>query len=227
MVEARGWVWPDTLLLAGFSQGGHVTIAALRALERNPEPGLRVAAAAPIAGPYDLSGSSFPRALEGEATHSSLYLAYLVSSYARAYGEPIDTVLRPPWDEAAPALFDGEHEAREVMEALPRDPKDLFREDFLDATAAGRPTWLGERLRENDLVDFTPRAPVRLYYGRLDVDVSPEEARRQSRRWRDRGADATAVDVGALDHDGSAIEAAVRIREWFDELTAGAASEQP
>jgi hypothetical protein len=60
---------------------------------------------------------------------------------------------------------------------------------------------------------------VRLYYGELDVDVSPEEARSQARRWAQRGADARAVDVGPLDHEASVLEAAARVRDWFDELS--------
>lgn len=86
VAEARGFAWPEKLFLAGFSQGGHATIAALRELEAADEPGLRVTAAAPIAGPFDLSGLSVPRALEGEARSSSLYLGYMVASYSRVYG---------------------------------------------------------------------------------------------------------------------------------------------
>jgi hypothetical protein len=117
-------------------------------------------------------------------------------------------------------LFDGAHEGSEVVAALPRDPREMFQPAFLAGFAAGRPSWLRSRLRENDLVDFTPRAPVRAYYGRRDVDVSPDEARAQVRRWTERGADARAVDVGDFDHEGSVLEAAPAIRDWFDTLAA-------
>jgi hypothetical protein len=225
VLASRGLDWPQPLLLSGFSQGGHATLAALRALEEAPEPGLQAAGAAPIAGPYDLSGLSFPRALEGEAPSSSLYLAYLTDAYARAYGEPLGSVLRSPWVERVPSLFDGSHDGSEVAASLPRDPRELFQPEFLDAIGGGRPSWLTRRLRENDLTEFVPRAPVRLYYGSLDVDVSPEESRRHARRLGERGADARAVDVGALDHDASVLEAAPRVREWFDELAAAHAAE--
>lgn len=65
---------------------------------------------------------------------------------------------------------------------------------------------------------------MRLYYGELDVDVSPEEARAQARRWSERGADARAIDVGPFDHDASVLEAAPRVRNWFDELSGGGES---
>jgi hypothetical protein len=97
----------------------------------------------------------------------------------------------------------------------------MFQPALLEALDAGRPSWLVDRLRENDLLAFTPRAPVRLYYGRLDVDVSPEEARAEARRWSERGADARAIDVGPFGHDASVLEAAPLVRDWFDELGVG------
>src|SRR4029453_12153896 len=41
LAELAGYVWPEELFLAGFSQGGHATLAAMRALEAADEPGLR------------------------------------------------------------------------------------------------------------------------------------------------------------------------------------------
>ena len=119
-----------------------------------------------------------------------------------------------------PPLFDGTHDGAEVVAALPRDPRELFTEAFLADADAERTHWLWKRLADADLTDFTPEAPVRLYYGSLDVDVTPEEARRQAARWQARGADAEAIDVGPLAHDPSALEAAPRIRDWFDALAA-------
>jgi pimeloyl-ACP methyl ester carboxylesterase len=221
LAAAAGFAWPGNLFLTGFSQGGHATVAALRELETADEPGLRVTAAAPIAGPFDLSGLSVPRALEGEAPSSSLYLAYLLSAYARVYAEPLGSSLRPRYVPVVDGLFDGHHGGEAIRDALPRDPRAMFQPAFLEAFEQRRPNWLARRLRENDLVDFTPRAPVRLYYGEHDVDVSPEEARAQARRWAERGADARAVDVGPFDHDASVLEAAPLVRQWFDELSGG------
>lgn len=221
LAEAEGFAWPEDLFLTGFSQGGHATIAALRELEATDELGLRVTAAAPIAGPFDLSGLSVPRALEGEARSSSLYLGYLVASYSRVYGEPLGSALLPQYAEAVDRLFDGSHGGEAIAQALPRDPREMFEPGFLEAFEEGRPNWLADRLRENDLTAFTPRAPVRLYYGGLDVDVSPEEARAQAHRWSARGADARAIDVGPVDHEASVLEAAPLVRGWFDELSGG------
>jgi hypothetical protein len=43
----------------------------------------RVVAVAPIAGPYDLSGTEFPEMIDGPSTDSSAYMAYLALSYTQ------------------------------------------------------------------------------------------------------------------------------------------------
>ena len=56
--------------------------------------------------------------------------------------------------------------------------------------------------------------------GELDVDVTPDQALWMERTSRQRGADVTAVNVGAYDHEGSVLETVKQLREWFDELSA-------
>jgi hypothetical protein len=220
VAAAAGAPWPEALFLAGFSQGGHATLAAQRALEAAPEPGLRVTASAAVAGPYDLARISFPHALAGAAPSDSLYLAYMVDSYARIYAQPLASVLTDAHARAVPALFDGRHDGEAIRAALPERPREMFRPEFLADYDAGRPTWLLQRLAENSLDDWTPRAPVRLYYGDLDLDVTPEEAKAEARRLAARGGDVRALSVGAADHDGSVLPAVTDLRGWFDELGA-------
>ena len=138
VVAAAGVDWPDALLLTGFSQGGHATLAAQRLLEAAPLEGLTVKAAAPIAGPFDLAGISFPFALEGHSKSSSLYLAYLVGAYANIYGEALATALRDPYASNVPVLFDGLHDGDAIMAALPANPREMFHEEFLQTYARRR-----------------------------------------------------------------------------------------
>jgi hypothetical protein len=218
VVAAAGMQWPDELLLTGFSQGGHATLAMQRALESTPEEGLSVRASAPIAGPFDLAAISLPFALEGRSQASSLYLAYMVNSYANVYGEALDTALQEPYASLVPTLFDGAHDGDSIMAALPRNPRQMFRDDFLRAYEDGESNWLRERLISNSLYDWSPHAPIRLYFGSLDVDVSPREAEFEAARLKERGADVTTVDVGPFDHEGSVLQSALMLLVWFDEL---------
>jgi predicted esterase len=220
VVAASGRDWPPALFLTGFSQGGHATLAAQRALEAAPVEGLTVRAAAPVAGPVDLAGIGFPSALEGRSRFASLYLAWITTSYARVYGMPLESVLQAPYTSTAPALFDGFHDGDSVLAALPRSPREMLAPELLRASENGGDHWFLARLAENSVLDWTPRAPIRAYYGEADVDVSPEEAHRLAEQMRARGADVEASSVGAVDHEASILAAVPRIRDWFDALAA-------
>jgi pimeloyl-ACP methyl ester carboxylesterase len=219
VVAAAGLDWPDALLLTGFSQGGHATLAAQRLLEAAPIEGLTVKASAPIAGPFDLAGISVPFALEGRSKASSLYLAYMVGAYANIYGESLASALKEPYVSRVPVLFDGLHDGDAIMAALPANPREMFHEQFLQTYTRGEPNWLRERLIENGLYEWSPRAPIRLYFGALDVDVSPREAEVEAKRLNARGGHVSVVDVGEIDHDRSVLAAAPAVLVWFDQLT--------
>ena len=218
VVAGAGRVWPDVLFLVGFSQGGHATLAAQRSLEAAPIDGLTVTAAASIAGPFDLAAVSFPFALEGHSSASSLYLAYMVGAYANIYGEALDSAFREQYASKVPNLFDGEHDGDAIEVSLPVHPREMFRDDFLQTYASGQSNWLRERLIENSLYEWSPRAPVRLYFGALDGDVSPREAEVEAGRLRARGGNVETVNVGAVDHEGSVLAAVPLVLAWFDEL---------
>ncbi|WP_395647558.1 lipase family protein [Terricaulis sp.] len=209
---------PDgPVFLSGFSQGGQATLAAMRMLEAAGEP---VLGAAPVAGPYDIRDVSLGVALTGQAPSDALYLAYMSWGYAAYYDQPLESVLTPDYAGVADNLFSTPHEGRAIMEALPREPRAMFSASFLDAFDNNGEHWLLTRLGQSDVSDWTPRAPVRLYYGSADIDVAPEEALHAQRSMRARGADVRAVDVGPVGHDPSMLAAAPLILAWLAELDA-------
>lgn len=212
---------PSKLFLAGFSEGGHATLAAQRAIERSPITGLSLVASAPVAAAVDLAGLGLTGALAGGSKFCSLYLAWLAKSYAHHYREPLRTVLEPQWASAAERCFDGMHDGESTVAALPDDPRDLMDNGFLAAHDAAGEHWFLTRLRENGLLDWRPRAPIRAYFGRNDADVAPEQAELLRDNYRANGGDATAICVGDVDHDTSVLRAAPYIRDWFDEVAAG------
>ncbi|MCG8415643.1 MAG: hypothetical protein MI746_15615, partial [Pseudomonadales bacterium] len=208
LIRLSNLAWPEDLFLTGFSQGGYNTIVATRDIESNPIPNIDLQAAAPIAGPFDLAGFSVPNALKGESPSASLYLAYMINSYARIYSEDIGSLAQEPYATQIPVLFDGLHSGDEVVAALPEQPRDLFHPQVWDDFEQGNFRWLGDRLRENSTHQFVPDTPIRLYYGSEDLDVSPQEATDQIQRWQAAGLSMQAVDVGPFDHNESVIEAA-------------------
>ena len=205
------------VFLCGFSQGGQASMAALRTLESRGED---VLGAAPIAGPYDLR-CGFGMALLGRSPNDSLYLAYMSWAYAGRYGHPLESVLTPDYARRAREFFENTHSPQQIEAALPANPREMFAPALLHAFDFNGSHWLLDALAQNDVSDWSPRAPVRLYYGSGDLDVVPEESLKAQRLMRARGSDVTAVDVGPVGHDPSALAAAPLILAWLESLDAG------
>ena len=142
--------------------------------------------------------------------------------YAAKYERPLDGLLTPDWAAKVTALFGQPPSGDAIIEALPADPRSLFSAEFLAALDNDRPHWLLTALAERDQTNWTPRTPVRMYFGSADLDVVPEEALRAARTMHGRGADVEAVDVGAVGHDASMLAAAPKILAWLQALEAEA-----
>ena len=217
MIEAaqRLEAVPDgAVFLTGFSEGGWASLAALRLLESQ---GKDVLGSAQVAGAYDLRRVSLPAALKGGALSHSLYLAYAAWGQAAYYGHPLDSVLTPEYATTVERLFAGAP-PKEILSTLPPQPRTMFNQAFLDAFDRDEPHWYLDAFAANSLVDVTPRAPLRLYYGSRDLDVVPEEALAAARSMSARGADVKAVDVGPVAHEPSMLAAAPLILAWLREL---------
>ena len=221
MIEASHRVpgVPDgPVFLSGFSEGGWASLAALRILESE---GKRVLGSAQVAGAYDLRRVSLPTALKGGAPSHSLYLAYAAWGQAAYYNHPLDSVLTPEYAVTVERLFAGAR-PQEILQTLPQDPRRMFNQAFLDAFDRDEAHWYLESFAANSLVDVTPRAPVRLYYGSKDQDVVPEEAVAAARAMSARRADVSSIDVGPVEHEPSMLAAAPLILAWLAELDAAA-----
>lgn len=201
--------------LIGFSQGGHASMATQMSLE---SAGQRVLGSAAVAGPHNLRTISFGAALAGGAPSHALYLSYMIRGYCARYDHLMESVLTPQAAALAARLYDTPHEPDAIIAALPKAPRAMFAEPFLDTYDAGGSDWLLDALTANEVSHFTPRAPVRLYYGRSDRDVPPREALQTAAEMHARGADVTATDVGPYDHNASILHAAPLALAWLDQL---------
>lgn len=204
----------NAVFLSGFSEGGWASLVAMRKLEAEGKP---VLGAAPVAGPYDPGRLSLRAAMKGGSPSHSLYLAYAAWGQSAYYGQRLDSVLTPQHAALTERLFAGAS-PKEILNALPAEPRRMFTPDFLAAYDAGRPHWYTDAFHSAGLTNFTPHAPLRLYYGSRDLDVVPDEALIGAREMQARGGNAKAIDVGALGHDASMLAAAPLILAWLEEL---------
>jgi pimeloyl-ACP methyl ester carboxylesterase len=204
------------LFCVGFSQGGHATAVVQRALETTPVTGVHVKAAAAISGAFDLAGISLPYAIRNR---HPLYLAYLADSYALQYHQALGTLLVPKYAAVVPRLFDGNHSVDAISAGLPRDPHDLFLPARLAEFSVGKPNWFTAALVANQAWNWAPKAPLRLYYGDRDQDVSPDDSKHFAATATRLGGNVQLVPLGPYDHGQSALHAVPLARQWFDQLS--------
>jgi len=214
-IELSGQVF-----LAGYSEGGYATLAALRAIEAEYADEIEVTAAAPMAGPYDLSGV-MAEAFAGDKTHPSpYYLPYLVLAYDEIYDlyDGPDAIFVPPYAELLPPLFDRRHTASTIDDLLPDVPSEILRPELVQRFETDPRDPLRLRLQENDVYDWTPRTPLRLYHCAGDKHVPPANTRLAYERFRERGAESVEIvdPFPFADHAFCAAPALLLAKAWFD-----------
>ncbi len=210
----------EELFLAGYSQGGHATLAAQRAIEAMPDPPMAVTAATAGSGPYDLSGVMRLHMFSATGSLNSFFLAFTLMAYQRVYGnlwEEVDEAFLPPYDVLIPNYFD-RADPRPV--ALPDTAIDMLQPDYVAAVSQDttHPAWVA--MRDNDLYAWTPAAPLRLYYCEEDRTVPPANTLLAADSFAQRGASQVeAISAGDdLDHEDCALPTLLGSRYWLDGL---------
>lgn len=226
--SAKGWCSSNSvslsskLFLVGYSQGGHATLAAMRELEASHTNEFTVTAVSAGAGAYDLAGVTADALLRDTPYPNPFYLSYIVAAYAQIYpiGGSFSELLTPPYNTTVPPLFDGTRDASAINAAVPSVPANVLREDYRADLRARADHPLRVALRENSLVDWTPRAPLRLYHCAADLDVPPANMQVAYDSFISRGA----VQVQKFDpqptadHGGCAEPSLLATLAWFESL---------
>lgn len=209
------------VLVNGFSQGGVVAMGLGRALQAGTAPGLRLAAIAPISGPYRLQTAEIPAALtvsQLDNADATFYFAYLLTAWQRVYHIYDDPakVFRAPYDKTIPPLYDGRHDENAIFPNLPATPEQLVTAAYLKQIEhpTGR---LLAALRANDktCADWRPRVPVRFFFADGDEQVAPADTTQCRQQLTAHGVPTTVVDVGGVGHTESALRSVSQVLTWF------------
>lgn len=178
------------VMLTGYSQGGHASMAAQRAIEKNLSSEIQVVAGAHLAGPYNLSGSM---KLTDAIAGYQFFVPFLINSWQKVYGNlysDVKTVFKAPysgWIEnllPSPTLTyttlvttgpaAGQFWLPGALGQTPNQARDeLFQASFVSDIATNSSSTVAQAARLNDLLDWTPRARVLLCGGSGDPTVPP------------------------------------------------------
>lgn len=212
------------LFLAGYSQGGHATMALHRELEAYHTTEFHLTASAPMAGAYDLSGVTAADFLSGRAMPNPYYFLYLLGAYQDVYRltNSLADLLAAPYDKTLPLLLDGNHSGGDINARMPAVVTQIFRPGILAAFQANPQHPLRVALRDNDLYRWAPRAPMRMYHCPADQDVIHANSEVALASFHERGA--THVELHdplpgqQASHGDGAIPAFLAARAWFETL---------
>lgn len=212
----------DQLFLTGYSQGGHASFAAHQYLEILNDPRFQVTASAPMSGAYDMTGDQekfmhqeYPR---------PFYLPYLLISYQEAYNiidiENVYDIFRSPYDTLFPYYFE-ENKNKDLYglnDLMPKIPKEVVKQKHIN-DYENDPNYIFKlRLRDNNLTDWTPRAPVMLCYCKGDREVSYMNSEVAYHRMKSLGVENIKRNnlSDYLDHNSCAGFAVLATKSYFD-----------
>ncbi|MCX6223409.1 MAG: hypothetical protein NTV01_01415, partial [Bacteroidia bacterium] len=158
----------NQLFLCGYSQGGHAAMATHKMIEEQYSAEFTVTASAPMAGPYDVSGTMYDILLKEQAYPAPGYLVYLLFAYNYVYQlyPNFDGLLSSPFNTSLSPYFTPPTTSgiSTVESLLPSSkiPSAIITPAFLQTLKTDENNPFKVKLRENDLYDWTPKAPIQM-----------------------------------------------------------------
>jgi len=165
----------DQLFIVGYSQGGHSVMATHRMIQEELANEFTVTASAPGSGPYDMAGSQLDMVASLDPYAQPGYLPYLIQSYQHVYGNLYDSIQEiyvSPYDQTLPPLLDGNSNMGQLNAAMPSVPREIFQQAYQDAFFSDPQHPAQIALRDNDVYQWIPEAPVMFNYCRNDEEVT-------------------------------------------------------
>ena len=170
------------VMFTGYSQGGHSSMAAHRAAERDNAAEINVIAGAHLAGPYNLSG---PLQTTFVAGGIQFFFPYLVTAWQRVYGDvysDVKTVFKAPYSDYIETLLPSPTLDYTTLITTGKLPGNPVPADALAAlvqaaylvdirTNSSNPVFL--TAKKNDLLSWNPVAQTLMCGGKEDPTVSP------------------------------------------------------
>ncbi|MES2530624.1 MAG: lipase family protein [Pseudomonadota bacterium] len=174
------------VMFTGYSQGGHSSMAAHRAAERDYAAEFNVVAGAHLAGPYNLSGSfRSPVAIAGY----QFFVPFIVTSWQKVYGNvysDVNAVFKAPYAAGIENLLPNPTLSGTTLVTTgalpgalgetPAQARDkLFQASFLADVQANDNNGLYVDAKKNDMFGWSPRAVTLLCGGAGDPTVPPAQ----------------------------------------------------
>lgn len=213
--EIRNIATTSKLFLTGYSEGGYATMALHKHIEENSN--LEVTMSAPAAGAHNKTAFTLEiMSLKQNLTFLPNYM-WVLHSYNWIYGinRPWSSYVNTPHDTALDGIANPMN-LRNAQIAL--NPQELFRSDLIEGLNNGTETQLLAAIADNNLFDWTPRAPITLYHGSNDDFVFPLNSRTAFESLKANGANVQLVEFPGKDHGSAVTDYVVNVFALFESL---------
>jgi len=231
-IDEQALLSNNQLFITGYSQGGHAGMAMHKALNDTGVAGLEVTAGSHMSGIYNMSGELLSASISEDVYQFPSYVAWIIVGYQSVYGNlysNLSEVFLPAYAPLVQDFVDGVITRGGLNDLLVAEleknegasiPRFLFTDRFLDSFEGDPNGTFQAALRDNNLFDWIPNAPMRMMYCMADDQVAFTNSTFTDSVMNANGAmDVLSVDVNSsADHGGCVIPATFATVIFFDEF---------
>ena len=204
--------WDKRLFIAGYSEGGYATMALQKKIEEETTSEFNLIASSCGAGAYDKP--AFMRQIINQTTTGVDYVnrlyVWVLLTYNRVYGlnRPMTYYFKEPYASQVAA--------RGVDASINVSLNQAFTDSFKQAINAGTDKEFLAAVQDNDIHDWKPRTPTRLYHGTADEIVSFLNSQNAADAMKKRGAtNVQLIPVQGGTHGSSIVEFILGTYDFF------------
>ncbi len=223
----------EQVFITGYSQGGHASMALHRMVERDNPEGMNITAGAHSSGPYSVSEKMIEFTLGEDPYLFAGYLAWVTLSIQAAFpdllaGYEISDIFK---EELVPLVEQFKNEEINLWDLNTLllqwlvineggfYPRAMIHDSIRNAIFNDPSHPVSQGLAKNDLLDWVPQAPTRLFYCTNDDQVTFQNAVYADSIMQANGAlDLMAIDVAPSQDHGGCVDPATRATiEFFNQ----------
>lgn len=213
------------LFITGYSQGGHAAMATHKMLESGFFPEISLTASSPMSGAYDMVGVQSKTMFQNY--NRPHYLPYLLISYQYAYHlwpSDIYGVFKEPYKDELREIFKQPRKLDYgyVDSILPKVPGDMIVDSLVEKFKSDTSFIFTEKLRENGLYNWKPKAPLQMCACYGDDEVMCQNTMETYANMKAKGAPVNERIFGKhLSHNPCAPFAIIYSKTFFDNIRKG------
>lgn len=220
-LTSEGIGFNKKLFLAGYSEGGYVTLAAAKEIESDASHNLTVTAMAAGAGGYDLTGM-LQGVIDSKEYSYPSYLAFVLMSYNITYewNKPLNFFFRERYAEALSQYMNGLHGGSFINSKLTTVTADLFNPDFYARLKDTKgETELKSALAANSVSGWKTNLPTRLYHGINDEVIPYQNSETTLNNFKEAGSPQVTLElIPGGTHGSSFVPMLQSFVPWFETL---------